>query len=381
MRRVFGSLATSLLFFLCVMSFRFFPVPAFAQGVVPVESVESTESALARSEPTFAADGTVTLSDTYPGPVFAVGGMLTFSGTTPEDLIVAGATVRVDGTVGQDLYAAGGSVVLSGTVHGNVVVTAGEVQILPSARIDGSVIAAGQRVRLLAPVPQEARFVGRNIFVSNQVGGNLQIVGKEVTLTETATVGGNLQVETEIRTLQDAASVSGTRSVTERIQPPKQKSSSFFGAFFYSFGSKVLLFALLTWLFPGVLRAGASAIRSHPGKSAVAGMVWLAAIPFAVLFLLFLVIGLPVALALAGLFLAAVTISWVFPVLAVGQKVLPRYSIWIQALGATFVFSLVEQIPIAGGVVQIVCAVLGTGALWLLIDDRRKSGSSSGKKA
>jgi len=361
MKRFLGSL-------LFLLTVSFFALPVFAQSPAPEPTLPDLQIS---REPTFVADGQVTLDGIYGGPVFATGGQVDFSGTSRQDLVVAGGTVRLSGMVEQDVYVAGGSIIITGEVTGNVIAAGGEIQILPTAQIGGSVIAMAERLQLSSYLQQSAWLAGSNIFILQGSAGNLNLAGESLVLAPTASVAGNLTVRVEEDGLDDQASVAGQRDIQYSEVDREAGSASVIAQFFYDLAWRAVFLGTLLVVMPTVLKRGSAQLKSALVASASSGMIWLAGIPLLILVLFVTVIGIPLAGFLGLLYFAVVLLSWVFPTFALGKKLLPGKNHWFQAGTALVLVTVIGMIPLVGTLLNIALVVLGTGALWSLARQSR----------
>lgn len=374
MRNLFASLAA------VAFSLLVAPTLVLAQSPSPEPALPVVEVPPV-VEPTFAADSQVDLAEAYNGPVFAVGGQVNFSGSTTEDLVVAGGTIRVSGRVEQDVYAAGGSILIEGEVQGNVIAAGGEVQLLPTAQVGGSVIAAGERLWIESAIARSSWLSGSTIFLSSVIQGDLNVFGDELTLKETASISGDLQATVDQEELRDEAQVAGERNIQSHEAAAPEGALSEVFEFLYSIAWRVVFLGAALLLFPSLVMRTAQHVKDSPVKSAVSGMIWLAAIPLLALLLLVTAIGAPLAAFVVALYVAVILVSWIFPTMTIGHLLLPGKSKWLQGGAAILVLSLLGLIPVVGTLVQIILVVLGVGALWANAKESRSSAASGRTKA
>jgi cytoskeletal protein CcmA (bactofilin family) len=344
--------------------------PAAAQSANPVPATTSAE-ATRISEPTFVFNSSVLLDQNYDAPVFASGGIVNFTGSTTQDLVIAGGTVKISGTVGQDVYVAGGTVMIEGEVLGNVIAAGGEVKVDSLAMIAGSVIAAAERLEVGPFLQKSAWFAGDNILVYQGVNGNLNVASDSLYLAPSASIAGNLEAAVEPDELIDQASVAGSRNIRSRQENVPVSAMTEVWELLYTLLARFLFLSVALFIFPTTIFAAAEKITKNPGKIAVSGMVWLAGLPLLALLLLITAIGAPLAVFICVLYVAVVLLSWTIPAMALGSRLLPQKSQWLQAGAAVLVLSLLGVIPIVGTLVQISLGVLGAGSLWQLAREVR----------
>jgi cytoskeletal protein CcmA (bactofilin family) len=328
--------------------------------------------------------------------------------TIDDDLVIAGQDATVNGTVNGDLIAFANHVSLRGKVTGTAVLAAQNVEC--TGAIGGSVYAAGQTVKLgstvgrnVAIAGQNAELlggavVGRDAFLSGQsvdlagfVKGNVTAaagtgllsgaVGKtahlslqSLTLTDTARVGGDLVYASNLK----ASIAPGAKVVGKVVQelPEPSRTPEAWHAFarvlrFLSFVWLLAVAALLTAILPQPMYAAAERIRTAWWWALLTGfLVLLFGIPVV---LLLTVLLLPAGIIAGALWLAVIYLgqvvvaifigSWVFRLFAKREVIRPV----LAALAGVVIIFVVEFVPVLGVLVGIAVAMLGTGALGMII--------------
>ena len=115
-----------------------------------------------------------------PASVFAA------SKITQEKVVILPVNETVEGTY----LAAGEKVTVLGTVMGDAYIAGGNVFI--EGTINGDLLLAGGTVNILGNVTNDIRVAGGNIVISGEVGGNVTSLGGNVTYTDSADIGGSI---------------------------------------------------------------------------------------------------------------------------------------------------------------------------------------------
>lgn len=315
-------------------------------------------------------------------------------------------TIAADETVEGDLYAAAGTVVVQGTVAGDLVVGSGDVQI--AGTVEGDLIAAAGSVSVAGTVRGDARVAGGTTVVTGAIGEDLLLLAGTATIADGATVGEDLIASAGTLTLHGdvAGNVQGAAGSYERTgtvggsenvavgdgdtPAPAAPRNPVLNAIRH-FVAVLLIGALALWLMPATTTAAAALIRSRPLASIGIGLLafvgflvgWIAiVILMIVLALLLGLLGFGELLALVFFaaivaILASVVIFWLIvayladAIVGLGVAGLVRgvpAGRWTQlgllAAGAALVVVLIS-LPIVGGVVKLVVAIIGMGALTL----------------
>ena len=140
----------------------------------------------------FAAGERVEVYGTIEGDAYIAGGEVVIDGVIVGDLLVAGGDVRIAGEVLQDVRVMGGQVFVTGTVSGSVSAAAGDITLVESAQIDGSLVAAAGNIRSNAPVGSHTTLAGGVLSVANTIDGDLKASVGEMRVTSKAEVSGDV---------------------------------------------------------------------------------------------------------------------------------------------------------------------------------------------
>lgn len=295
------------------------------------------------------AGGTVVVGpDERVNGLTATGGTVVVQGTVDGDLTAFAGTVVIaeNGTVTGQVRVYAGNVRIGGTVGTNVVAYAGSVTVTDGALVKGTLAAGSGQVVLAGTVRGDATLSGNvTLAPSAQVGGDLIYDG---TLHDR---GG--RVDGEIRQASDLALLPDVPGLLLSA---------------YLLLADALLGALLLVAFPRFSFGAANTAHAEPGRSAVAGILAIVAVPLACVLLAVTVVGIP--LALIGL-VAFLTMLWVGTVLgrfAVGSWLLSYVDEdrpWAALALGLVVVALLAQVPYLGPLVRAVVALLGVGVLAL----------------
>ncbi len=334
----------------------------------------------------YVAAGTVTIDGTVEGDLVATGGTLSLNGTIDGDVIAAGATIRVGGDVTGDVRAAGGQVVVAGPVGEDVLIAGGQVELAADGAAGGDLIVSGGQVT-----------------VAGDVTGS--IAGTAGTYSRTGQVGGSDEVR------------------IQQSQPPIDRTPNLVADAFRHFLSVMLVGLVALWLAPRFMSLAESAIRRRPlsavgwGVGGILGFILLViAIPvvtIAVAVALGLLgfgglagidilagvvglLGLILAFAFASFFLGdavlGLALAFLFspgrdrpattatdPVTGSvqtapepGPLLTGRY-ILLMAI-AVAVIVVVTSLPVIGGILRLIVAILGLGAVLFALWWRSRGG-------
>jgi len=302
--------------------------------------------------------------------------------TTPinDDVFATGDTIVIDAPV-DSLVVAGGNILVNAPVKGDLIAAGGRVSV--NNNVGGKVIAAGGVVEMNGSVGTNLLMAGGEVNVRNgtTVGRDALLSGG--TVTNAGTINGTLRISGS--NVQN----TGTAANTEIDNPQDRKDETQTGGWSWVSAILGLLMALgfliigllLITLFPGAATALEGTVRSYPLITLLIGAGGLIGGGIIFLLLLISIIGIPLALLVGLLLVAATTLSGLITALALGNwlgGVLKMTSApWILFIIGFVVLNLLQMIPILGGLIWLVALLLGTGAIfsaaWELIQNRNTS--------
>ncbi len=361
-----------------LLSGLFLAVLVLAMAVVPARAAEArltTDPVIVASQktdswadgPHFFADRRVELKDDYLGSVYVAGGDVEITGAIDGDLIVAGSSIVIAGSVTQDVYAAGGTVTVTGNIGGNLTVAGGEVIIADTGKVAQAVIAGARVYRQSGTVLGDVLAGAQDANLDGAVGQSARFEADRLNISDRAVVGEQLTAEVRREAnISDAAKITGERNVTVKPQTKYEKKISpisWSAHWLLSLVGRLIVMTLAVALFGQVLkRAGAVFDRRWP-DAFWKGAAFTVLVPFLVLALVITIIGLPAAMTVGLLYILVMTTAWVVPGFWLGQRLVPKTSLYLQGAAGAAIISLVGVIPILGWLVRFLLAVLGVGAL------------------
>jgi hypothetical protein len=331
---------------------------------------------LAATATEFRTGNTVTVpkGTTIADDLVTSGNTVIIDGRVANDLVAAGNTVTVNGAVGGDLIVAGGTVQVRGPVAGTVYVAGGTVEVHEAIR--RNLVVAGGTVLMGADasVGRDLTVSGGTATVAGTVGRNVLASAGTLTLASTARITGDLTANTSTPQIQAGAVIGGT----QRIQQPSHAKNAKGNTVAAWIGSRLftalglLLLGLLTIAAaPRFTRESQGMLAAHPWGSLLAGFLVLFLGPLALLILTVTLVGIPLALVLSWLWLAAILVGPVFVAILIGHAVLRRTENMYLALAAgVLILFLLRLIPIVNGIVSLAAFLLGVGALVLTLQAR-----------
>lgn len=293
---------------------------------------------------------------------------------------VAGSVI-VRGTVTGDVSAAAGDVHIDGTVEGDVDVAAGNVRI--TGAVDGDVNAGAGNVHLEDGGTVGGTFqVGAgNVQIDGRIDGNAIVGAETIQLGETASIGGSLRYDGSLQGNRDAVEgeVIHDPTLGSGISPALEPIVS--GVFaVYAFFLNLILGTILLALFPRFSDRVADRVATAPLRTGLIGLGVFVGIPLLLIALAITVVGIPLSIAGAFLFIFVAWIALVYGRFAVGAWLLSLVGYenrWVALILGLFLGSILGLIPFVGGILNFLIFLLGLGALsYGLYTHRRRTPSS-----
>lgn len=290
----------------------------------------------------------------------AFGGDIVIMGTVDGDVSAFGGNIRIEGEVTGDVEAFGGNVWIAGPVGGDVEASAGNVYVQPGAEIGGSLSAAAG-----------------NVVVAGSIGGNAELAGGTVTLTPSASIGGNVQyaVGEDGQFANEGAAVGGTITRVRDVDAGPWEGPQIPGWTFgvYGFLVNLALGAVLLLAFPRFSAGVAEHVGADPLRTGGIGLLTLVAVPVALVLVAITIVGIPLAIVGGLLFGVALWVALVYGRFAVGAWLLSLADVenrWGALVLGLVLLGLAARIPWVGGLVDLLVALLGLGAVASLLAAR-----------
>lgn len=348
-------------------------------GGMVAESGEETELTGALDDMAFVAGNRVVVSATSTDDIYAAGGNVIARSASASDLIFAGGDILLDGAEAGDVRAAGGTLkFLDGVVRDDVVVFGGQIQLGPEFSVAGSAVLAGGEVRLESPVGGEVRAGGGYVLIDSSIGGDVSVSGDRVVIGPDARIGGSLTHRAGKIEIDPAAVVTGEVRALDPGEEAPLRAQDVIWAVALAFIGGLVALILLAWaaaiFLPGLMRDADHMIREKPWVTLAIGFLIGLVAPGLLLLLVITIVGIPVALTLGALLVAAVPLAIAAFVNFAGMMIrrilrhdvsvppdLPTRALWSAA--AVIALVLIGLIPFVGVIAWTAAYVTGLGAV------------------
>ncbi len=272
------------------------------------------------------------------------------SGEEVEDVSVLNGNVRVDGTV-----------------TGSISVLNGNVTLQPDSVVDGDVNIANGNVKV-----KRAAILGDNANVAN---GNITVAKGGLIEGEVRLITGNIKAPPE--TIEGERSKgSDALDLVDVGELADLNINVGFPSWFGITLVALLLSIALAAIFPHLFRAFSVRIGDKPWLSGLVGLSAAFWIPVVLVLLVVTIIGI----FLVPLFLSALVVAWFLGWFGfsyfLGSSILrldfsKRHNVIFAMVLGVAIMRLVDLIPVAGHIVNVVGALFAFGALTLMILNER----------
>jgi hypothetical protein len=313
------------------------------------------------------AGETVAISETVQGDVVLAGGTLRFLGTADGSYLGAGGEQEIGGRVASSVRAAGGTIRLRSTVGRNVTAAGGEIHLEEGTVVGRNAYLAGGTIDVAGAIEGSLRVAGGEVLLDGPIEGDVVVDAAQLTVGPRARISGNLdyRVGGGAFTLDPAAEVEG---VVTALPPRGEREGG--GTLFRAL--RVLAFLLaggvVVMLFPRATSAASEVLRNRTLASFGFGFLWILLVPLGIAVVAVTVIGIPLALMSAPLFVASLYLApipaavWLGARLLTGTRSGLRRARLTQFLVGGFLVATLGFVPVVGLLFKAAVTVLGVGA-------------------
>ena len=417
----FSKRQVKVLLFFSVLFFIFVPT-ALAAEVDGAENItiganETIADDLYVGAANFVLDGTI------QGDLFVGGTNIVINGTVEGDLFAAGQSIIINGTIGDDARVMGMAVAIGegASIGGDVVGLGYSLQSAAGSLIGADLLFGGFQASLNGEIGDDVMVGANSLEINGRIGGNVQadVEGAEeaspvnpfqfmpdapdipfvpsgLTVGSNAAIEGNLSYSGPVEATIGSGTVGGTSEFELREASPNEvdPAQNPLWKALRRLAALVLVGLLLVWQAPSWLKKLSHLLQEKPLPSLGFGTAVYFGAPIAAFILVGITIAVAVVLAIIGLGSLGGSLFWIVAALVfaffvafaiillyltklivgylLGHAILNRLSptlaenpIWSLLLGILLVV-IVISLPFVGGLANLLIAILGIGALFLL---------------
>jgi hypothetical protein len=284
--------------------------------------------------------------------------------------------VEVRGIIDGDATLAGAAIAVEAEMTGDLVAAGFQIGVGAATKVGRNVFLIGHTLAVGGEFAQRAWLTGGDVTADPRVRGDLKIASAgPVRIGPNARIGGMLSVwSPEPPDIHPSAQIAG--GVVHNSGGFANALDALLGrigaVLRWIFWTSVILIGLaLTVFVPGFTRASADSIAAKPLGVAAWGAGLLFGVPLASIFLVFTLVGLPLAATLILLLVVFAGLGYLIAAAALGGAALrlagldpARATFWGMAAMAIGLAGLVASghIPVLGDAILIAAYLLGLGA-------------------
>jgi hypothetical protein len=352
---------------------------------------------------------TVAADEIIDDDVFIFGEDIVVKGMVNGDLVAFGSKVEIDGIVNGTIVAGGSNVAISAI--GVRSIWAGGSNIDISAEVQNNVVIFGGTLKVTedAVIGKELKGFGGSLHVHGDVGGSidagagtfefsgtsddLTVNADDITIRESAHIYGDLTVKSEKPADIESGAIVTGEIIYQKVDTDDEDAKEFFAfapllAFFVTmwkilcFVAKLIVGIVIIAVSQRFVRRVVNSLTKMPWISLLVGFLALIVIPIAIVIILMLVIGFPLAV-FGGFFYTAIWyLSAIFVSCFAGEKVIQLFkkegtiSLYPSFILGFVLIALIGLIPIIGFVLKLSVLLFGVGmlliGLWTLMKDMKE---------
>ncbi|HLH30222.1 MAG TPA: zf-HC2 domain-containing protein [Terriglobia bacterium] len=332
-------------------------------------------------------ESAVDIEGTVNGDLIALARDVRVKGTVKGNVVSFAERTEIDGTVEGSILGTGGLVEVRGNVARNLYGLAGSVAISEGAHIDGNASMFVGEATLDGSVGKDfnaysARATGWGPFQRSMFSH-----GAVIQILSHARVGRNVYAkvaESESAIVDPAAAIKGQKSIAVTPVPPSRYTTASFYVRQTIWMAAAFVFGLgLLWAVPGL---GRFQVGSGQDLLVTGGIGLAAAVvpPVAALLISLTLVGLPLGLLTAAVWIAALYTSKIVIAAFLGRSLLQNRGLSESSMPVTLLAGLVlvffsVNLPYVGGVINFLLVILGLGGVamtsYRLAQERNPSSS------
>jgi cytoskeletal protein CcmA (bactofilin family) len=353
----------------------------FLMGVVAVQALEMRlgekeymlPAGSSLPEQSFLHASRIRLEGVCAEDVYAVGREIAFTGRALRPLWMMAQSGVVDGDAEDDVRAlAVDSLAVRGHVRRNLGAIASRVSLMPSSRIDGEAVLVADHVLVQGVVSGKLYAVANKVTLDGLFYGRLRVIAREIIVMPGTRIDGDL-VYTSPKELflPNQVKVSGRLVRADldldiNLSPPNPQQMVLLQMYFFLAAWMAGLVAVA--VFPRFMTHAAHWGTRSPMACALAGVAVLLGLPMATIAAAFTIIGIPLALMLAGWYFLLVYASKFVVALMLGALIFRRgtpsftHTVMVMSTGLLAVYIAIG-VPVVGPWAGMAVQLLGAGAL------------------
>ncbi len=299
----------------------------------------------------YEAGSSVSLATDVAWDYFAAGWTVEISKNVAENIFAAGWTVIINGTSGKNVKAAWWNIVIDSVITWDLMVFGWQINIKKWTKVSGNIFLNWWNIIYEWDTLWDAFINWKSINFLGIIWKNANLNSQDITVASWAKISWNLTYSAKNNNPQ----LEGVTAWQKNFKAVEWKDDSnvrntFFGFIFaylaYRFLFLLIFASILYFWFERFFRGVWMNVQTRPWKSFLYGLLYFAAMPFAILILLLTVIGIPIGLLLLFIYIFSFVFYKLITVTVLSALIINMYlkdkenwwkKFWIILLVAIFI--------------------------------------------
>lgn len=334
----------------------------------------------------YAAGNTITIDGTISGDLIAVAQTININGRVEGDIIAAAQDLKINGEVGGNIRVAGNSINLNGRISRNLNAFGSNIILDTNSQVGWDALIFGETIETRGDIAGSLSGGASRSLISGKIGKNINLkmagnnVDGNLIISPEANIAGSvIYTATKPAQISEKANISGEVQQKFPEIKPDNNFSSWAWPKIYAIFSALIIGLVLIFLGKNITLKILKKIEEKPLRTLLPGLILMFVLPPIALFLIFTLIGIPLALIVFAWWLAAIYVAKVFTAILVGQIILQKLIkkdavplIWSLILGVVILW-LLFAIPFIGWIISLIAIWLGLGGIWTYASNQSRN--------
>ncbi|NLB55295.1 MAG: hypothetical protein GX811_05940 [Lentisphaerae bacterium] len=295
------------------------------------------------------------------------------NGEFGNDVLVVANSVKLSGNVHDHARIFGRKVAVNGSVSNATLLVGSSVFVMSDAKLMGDCLILGEKIDVHGDIGGNLDLRGKVLTLAGTIAGNVRLIGEDIVILPGTEIGGDLKYSSSKElVVPNGVIVNGTVTRSDMTDDLNAILPNWESWSFVSFLSAVLCGLILVFVLPHSINSASQILVRNWWKSLTTGFVVFTILLTLTFVSFIIVIGLQLGIVLlafsyvlgyTGKFVCALAFgNWIFR--GPGNSFFGVF--WRLVLGLMFVY-LLFNIPGLSGFVWIFVTLAGTGALLLTL--------------
>ncbi|MEZ5357596.1 MAG: hypothetical protein R3F48_02115 [Candidatus Zixiibacteriota bacterium] len=310
------------------------------------------------------------IDGTVLGDMCLAGGSYHFTGEILGNFNTASQRANLRGKIHNSVRIAAQMVSLDAEIGKDAMIFASEIELGSSSSVGRDVSLMGNEVSINGDIGRDVYIFCDQVIISGNIGGDVKIEAQSVTIVGPAEIQGDIKYKgpREIK-MDDDVIVHGEVDWDKTEKTKKEDEGSDIGLDIVLFFCSLTTGLILIPIFRQHTELTVQQIQINPLASLGIGFVFLFAAPFAILLLMFTIIGIPAALILLFAYTVFFYIAKIYTSIVLGELIIKAFRKNTPVrMGLAFVIgliilSLLFNAPYIGWIVYVLTIFFGLGGL------------------